>query len=129
MASGQGHRNNPYNAGQDMSQAQMRRNEYVNQPSDIHNQGQATNFFQETGTQAKNMAQSAVNIAQGAAVGAANMAHGAADTVKNTLGMNAPDDTTTITGTTMNHPSSTTGMGGSTYQSTTNYPSNPGTRI
>ncbi|WMV21845.1 hypothetical protein MTR67_015230 [Solanum verrucosum] len=99
-------------------QAQMRREDLLNQPSDIHNQSQATNLLQEvttisiklknrihcefyycfqTGTQVKNMAQgaagSAVNIARGAATGAANMAQGAADAVKNTLGMNPPHNT------------------------------------
>ncbi|XP_055828644.1 uncharacterized protein LOC129896716 [Solanum dulcamara] len=80
-------------------QAQMRREELLNQPSDIHNpsQGQATNLLQETGTQVKNMAQgaagSAVNMARGVATGAAHMAQGAADAVKNTLGMNPPHNT------------------------------------
>ncbi|KAL7105772.1 hypothetical protein ACP275_07G066100 [Erythranthe tilingii] len=110
MAS-QGHPNNTFNAGQDMNQAQMTRNE----PSDVHSQGQATNFFQETGTNVKNMAHSAVNIAEGAVTGAANVAHGAADVLKNTLGMNSSGGTTTT-----NHSGGTTNC-----PSSTNHPSNP----
>ncbi|KAK4735626.1 hypothetical protein R3W88_009887 [Solanum pinnatisectum] len=118
-------------------QAQMRREDLLNQPSDIHNQSQsqATNLLQETGTQVKNMAQgaagSAVNIARGAATGAANMAQGAADAVKNTLGMNPPHNTSnTSSGNYLNQPgtinfdddfpTSTTTLPGNT-----NYPINP----
>ncbi|XP_049367570.1 uncharacterized protein LOC125832463 [Solanum verrucosum] len=113
-------------------QAQMRREDLLNQPSDIHNQSQATNLLQETGTQVKNMAQgaagSAVNIARGAATGAANMAQGAADAVKNTLGMNPPHNTSSDNylnqpGTINfddDFPTSTTTLPGNT-----NYPINP----
>ncbi|MCD7459810.1 hypothetical protein HAX54_042025 [Datura stramonium] len=77
-------------------QSQMRR-DGSDAPSDIHNQGQAHNFLQETGTQVKNMAQGAadigkgaaqgaVSVARGAALGAANIAQGAADVIKNTVG-------------------------------------------
>ncbi|XP_011091441.1 repressed By RIM101 protein 1 [Sesamum indicum] len=156
-------RSRPHNeAEQAMSQGQMRRDEEMNQQSDMQNQGHATNFLQETGTQAKNIAQGAVNIVWGAAVGAANMAQGAAqgaatmaqgaaqgattmaqgatDTVKNTLGMNSSDTTTSSTGgstvdysdgntntggSTVNHPDRTADMGGSAYPNATNYTSNP----
>ncbi|XP_057766344.1 uncharacterized protein LOC131006321 [Salvia miltiorrhiza] len=84
----QGHPGNTYNAEQDTNQAQMRRRDLVDQPSDIHSQGQATKLLQESGAQAKDAAHTAVNMAKGAAVGAANMAQGAAEVVKNTLGMN-----------------------------------------
>ncbi|CAN4088481.1 unnamed protein product [Withania somnifera] len=84
-------------------QAQMRREDSVNQPSDIH----STSFFQETGTQVKNIAQgaagSAVNMARGAATGTAHMVQGAADAVKNTLGMNPPNNSTNDTNY-LNHP-------------------------
>ncbi|TMW82766.1 hypothetical protein EJD97_004988 [Solanum chilense] len=116
-------------------QAQMRREDLLNQPSDIHNQSQSPNLLQETGTQVKNMAQgaagSAVNMARGAATGAANMAHNAADAVKNTLGMNHPHNTSNISSDnylnqpgTINFdddfPTSTT-----TLPANTNYPVNP----
>ncbi|KAF3669200.1 hypothetical protein BC332_27591 [Capsicum chinense] len=124
-------------------QAQMRREDLLNQPSNIHNpsQGQATNLFQETGTQVKNMAQgaagSAVNMARGAASGAANMAQGAADAVKNTLGMNPPHNTTDTTdGNYLNQPgtinfdddfpnSTTSSIPGNTNLDGLNYPTNP----
>ncbi|KAH6770179.1 hypothetical protein C2S52_014982 [Perilla frutescens var. hirtella] len=136
MAS-QRHPGNTYNAEHDTNQAQMRRNNLVDQPSDIHNQGQATNFLQEmrrndlvdqpsdihnqaqtnflqeSGAQAKNVAQNAVGMAKGAAVGAASMAQGAAAAVKNTLGMNASDPTSARSGgltspRNTSHPSNTT---------------------
>ncbi|KAG8369660.1 hypothetical protein BUALT_Bualt14G0036900 [Buddleja alternifolia] len=108
--------NNTYNALQTPGQAQMWRDDNVNQPTDIHNQGQATNFLQETGTQAKNMAQGAVNITRGAAARAANIAHEAADAVKDTIWRDAPDTSTiATTTTTVNRPDTTTDMGGSTY--------------
>ncbi|KAL3840948.1 hypothetical protein ACJIZ3_025539 [Penstemon smallii] len=121
--------NNTYTSGQ--GQTQMRRNDILNQPSDIHNQDQGHSFLQETGTQVKHMAQGAadagigaaqgaVNIARGAAIGAANMAYGATDAVKHTLGLDSSDTTTTTTtGTTNNATSNTTSLGSTTY------PTNP----
>ncbi|KAJ8553642.1 hypothetical protein K7X08_024320 [Anisodus acutangulus] len=121
----------------------MTREDWLNQPSDIHNQsqGQATNLLQETGTQVKNMAQgaagSAVNMARGAATGAAHIAQGAADAVKNTLGMNPPHNTSDNAGGnyfnqsgTINFnddfPNSNTSVPGDTnYPSGLNYPTNP----
>ncbi|CAI9773642.1 unnamed protein product [Fraxinus pennsylvanica] len=111
---------------------QMRR-DGLNQPCDIHNQGQGTNFLQDTGTQVKNMAQGAadigkgaaqgaVNLAREAAAGAANMTSGAADAVKNTLGMNSADNTT-------NCPGNIGGADGSNNPTSTDQPSNPSTRI
>ncbi|KAJ8536242.1 hypothetical protein K7X08_034643 [Anisodus acutangulus] len=131
-------------------QAQMIREDWLNQPSDINNQsqGQATNLLQEAGAQVKNMAQgaagmaqgaagSAVNMAQGAATGAAHMAQGAADAVKNTLGMNPPHNTSDNAGGnyfnqpgTINFnddfPNSNTSVPGDTnYAGSLNYPTNP----
>ncbi|XP_022843647.1 uncharacterized protein LOC111367120 [Olea europaea var. sylvestris] len=82
----------------------MRRDDLLNQPCDIHNQGQGTNFLKDTRLQVKNMAQGAtdigkgaaqgaINLARGTATGAANIAFGAADAMKNTLGMNPADNT------------------------------------
>ncbi|KAL2539292.1 Uncharacterized protein Adt_00270 [Abeliophyllum distichum] len=109
--------NNTHNAAIVPGQAQMRRDDLLNQQSDIHNQGQGTNYLGDTGMQVKNMAQGAadigkgaaqgaadigkgaaqgaVNLARGAAAGASNMAHGAAGAVKNTLGMNPADNPAT----------------------------------
>lgn len=92
----------------------------------------------------KGAAQGAVNLARGAALGAANVAQGAADAIKNTLGMNNPENTiigsTTIAAT--NQPNSNTTMGssthsnsvnidmdGSTYPNKPSYPHNPDARI
>ncbi|KAL1542983.1 hypothetical protein AAHA92_20011 [Salvia divinorum] len=86
----QGHPSSAYDAEHGTDQTQLRKRDLVDQPSDIHSQGQATNFLQDSGAQAKDAAQTALNMAKGAAVGAANMAQGAAEVVKNTLGMNAP---------------------------------------
>ncbi|KAL6537595.1 hypothetical protein OROMI_026129 [Orobanche minor] len=98
-----------HNLGKVPGQAQMKRewDDMLKPPSDVHSQsqGQTTNFLQETGTQIKNMAQGAadvgkgaaqgaVTLARGAAVGAANIAQGAAGAVKNTIGINNPNDTT-----------------------------------
>ncbi|XP_016470991.2 uncharacterized protein LOC107793208 [Nicotiana tabacum] len=128
-------------------QAQMRREDMVNQPSDIHNQGQTTNLLQETGTKVKNIAHgaadmaqgaagSAVNMARGAATGAANMAHGAAGAVKNTLGINPDSHNTTDTatgGNYFNHPGSinyndantnTSVPGDTNYPGSLNFPTN-----
>ncbi|XP_038713478.1 late embryogenesis abundant protein 29-like [Tripterygium wilfordii] len=97
-----------HKAGELSGQAQMKKEEFVNQASNVaqdasnmtsasadHNNpsytSQATNFLQQTGEQVKSMAQ------------------GAATAVKNTLGMN-PDNT---------NPSSNTTI------STANQPSNP----
>ncbi|CAA2996978.1 Hypothetical predicted protein [Olea europaea subsp. europaea] len=82
----------------------MRRDDLLNQPSDIHNQGQGTNFLKDVILQVKNMAQGAtdigkgaaqgaMNLARGTATGAANIAFGATDAMKNTLGMNPADNT------------------------------------
>ncbi|XP_075521612.1 uncharacterized protein LOC142554823 [Primulina tabacum] len=126
--------------GQAAGQPQLRRDDLVNQPSNLQNQGQP-NFLQETGTQVKNMAQGAaeigkgaVNLAMGAAIGAANVAQGAAGAVKNTLGINNPADSEVPTGTTrtmdMNLPADIdTEVGGSTNPRSINHPSIPSTRI
>ncbi|XP_073024106.1 uncharacterized protein [Primulina eburnea] len=129
--------------GQAAGQPQLRRDDLINQPSNLQNQGQP-NFLQETGTQVKNMAQGAaeigkgaaqgaVNLAMGAAIGAANVAQGAAGAVKNTLGINNPDSEVP-TGTTrtmdMNLPADIdTEVGGSTNPRGINHPSIPSTRI
>ncbi|KAL2463100.1 uncharacterized protein Fot_54337 [Forsythia ovata] len=123
--------NNTHNAAHVPGQAQIRRDDLLNQPSDIHNQGQGTNYLEDTGMQVKNMAQGAadigkgaaqgaVNLARGAAAGAANMAHGAAGAVKNTLGMNPADNTATT-----NRPGNMGGAAGSNNPTSTNHPSNP----
>ncbi|CAI9767216.1 unnamed protein product [Fraxinus pennsylvanica] len=127
--------NNTHNAAQIPGQAQMRSDDLLNQPSDIHNQGQGTNILQDTGTQVKNVAQGAVdigkgaaqgavNLARGAAAGAANMASGAADAVKNTLGMNPADKTGTT-----NLPGNMGSAAGSNNPTSKDHPSNPSTRI
>ncbi|XP_027124537.1 uncharacterized protein [Coffea arabica] len=107
-------------------QAQMRRNDQVDQPSHVQpNQDYATNFLQETGSHLKDVAQGAADagkgavlgaasMARGAAAGAANIAHGAADAVKHTLGLGAADNTSNWPSS--NHPAA----GGN---STTDWPS------
>ncbi|KAL6495872.1 hypothetical protein OROGR_030435 [Orobanche gracilis] len=99
----------PHSSGKVPGQAQMIRewDDMLKPPSDVHSQsqgrGETINFLQETGTQIKNMAQGAadvgkgatqgaVTLARGAAVGAANIAQGAADAIKNTIGINNPND-------------------------------------
>ncbi|KAA8540467.1 hypothetical protein F0562_024614 [Nyssa sinensis] len=113
---GRGH-NFSYQAGEMTGQAQLKKDEMMNQSSNAQNPAQSTNFLQETGTHVKNMAHGAADIAhgavggaasiaQGAALGAANIAQGAADAVKNTFGMNNnpnPDPNTNT-----NHPSKPT---------------------
>ncbi|XP_073290694.1 uncharacterized protein [Primulina huaijiensis] len=139
----QGPTNTGYTGHAAAGQPQLRRDDLINQPSNLQNQGQS-NFLQETGTQVKNMAQGAaeigkgaaqgaVNLAKGAALGAANIAQGAAGAVKNTLGINTPDSAAPA-GTTrtadMNLPADIdTEMGSSTNPSSINHPSNPSTRI
>ncbi|XP_042034332.1 uncharacterized protein LOC121780769 [Salvia splendens] len=113
----------PVNAEHDSNQAQMRNRDLVDQPSDIHSQGQATNFLQESGAQAKDAAQTAVNMAKGAAVGAANMAQGAAEVVKNTLGINAPNANSNSNSTTSTAAAATTAGGNNSH------PRNPTTRM
>ncbi|XP_047976923.1 uncharacterized protein LOC125219098 [Salvia hispanica] len=116
--------NASYSAEHDTNQAQMRNRDLVDQPSDIHSQGQATNFLQESGAQAKDAAQTAVNMAKGAVVGAANMAQGAAEVVKNTLGMNANANANANANST-----TSTAAAATTAEGNNSHPRNPTTRM
>ncbi|XWS20393.1 hypothetical protein CRYUN_Cryun31cG0097300 [Craigia yunnanensis] len=108
-------------AGEITGQAQLKRDEIMDQAShgqatntqssDDQNSSytsQATNFLQQTGEQVKHMAQ------------------GAADAVKTTLGMNSADNTSNAPNPTAN-PNVTTNTTRSTPN--TNHPSNPSGRI
>ncbi|KAL8522323.1 hypothetical protein ACS0TY_012461 [Phlomoides rotata] len=108
----------PNNAGQ----SQITRDNMLNEPSDIHSQGQAqqTNFLQETGTHIGNMGHGvteigkgaflgAATLASGAASGASSVALGAADAIKNTFGLAGSGGNATAT----NHPGSNTNMAAS----------------
>ncbi|XP_027167910.1 late embryogenesis abundant protein 29-like [Coffea eugenioides] len=113
-----------YTPAQVPGQAQMRRNDQVDQP----NQDYATNFLQETGSHLKDVAQGAADagkgavlgaasMARGAAAGAANIAHGAADAVKHTLGLDATGNAdNTCNWPSSNHPAAA-------GNSTTDWPS------
>ncbi|KAH6829945.1 hypothetical protein C2S53_010664 [Perilla frutescens var. hirtella] len=104
-------------------QAQLSRDQ------ESHDQSQ-TNFLQETGTHAKNMAQGATDVgkgavlgaaslARGAATGVANVATGAADALKNTFGGSGAAP--------ISHPSNNTSVDGSAHSNTNQsaYPNKP----
>ncbi|XP_022714497.1 late embryogenesis abundant protein 2-like [Durio zibethinus] len=89
-------------AGEMTGQAQLKRDEMMNQAS----QGQATNS-QSSNDQKSTYTSQATNFLQQTGEQVKNMAQGAADAVKNTLGMNSTDNTSNAPNPSpaTNHPS------------------------
>uniref|UniRef100_A0A9I9DSD0 Late embryogenesis abundant protein 1-like n=1 Tax=Cucumis melo TaxID=3656 RepID=A0A9I9DSD0_CUCME len=108
-----------HKAGETVGQAQVKKDEMMNQPT-AHDQSatqtasdlkdQAANFLQQTGEQVKNMAQ------------------GAAEAVKNTLGMNTDNTSNPNSNNPTNNPT-TNPSNNPTTNPSNNPTNNPSTRI